>query len=184
MIDIKKIDIKIIIKSALATKFVLILFFCLFSSNSNAFSQEFPNYLYLYPFPDSSQAQSLETSIDSSQYGTEIAFSDKSEVLLMERAGAEQDTSTHKNTISIRETSTRDEYLVCLKLQDYDINLKIEVYNLIAKKVMQVYYGPAIKNQECPDDYKIKAYNLPNGVYICIVQGKNLKLSEKFVISR
>jgi hypothetical protein len=129
-------------------------------------------------------ALSPESPNDTSQYGTEIAFFDKSEVLLMENAGTEQDTSTHRNTITIRETQSQDFFLVCLKLIDYDIDLKIDVYNLVAKKVQHVYDGPAVKSEDCPDKYKIEAYNLPNGMYICIVQGKNLKLSGKFVISR
>ena len=133
-------------------------------------------------YPDTQDRMAVRISCTDKEL--EIAFFDKSEVLLMENAGAEQDTSTHRNTITIRETQSQDFFLVCLKLIDYDIDLKIDVYNLVAKKVQHVYDGPAVKSEDCPDKYKIEAYNLPNGMYICIVQGKNLKLSGKFVISR
>jgi hypothetical protein len=125
-----------------------------------------------------------QDSIDTIQSGTEIAFFDLSEVLLMENVESVADSTTHKNTITIRSSLSQDYFLVCLKLQDYERVIKIDVFNMIAKKVLEVYDGTAIKGEDCPDEYKIEAYNLPNGVYICIVQGKNLKLSGKFVISR
>ncbi len=57
----------------------------------------------------------------------------------------------------------------------------IEVYNLLAKKILDVYKGPI----RAPSDEKqFDITSLPRGMYICVVQGRDFRLAQKFVVPR
>ncbi len=72
-----------------------------------------------------------------------------------------------------------------LNIQIYQVfkqqEIAISVYNMLGKEVLEVFKGTSSSNVE--ETYS-KTFNLPNGIYICIMQGKNFKSSEKFIISR
>ena len=51
---------------------------------------------------------------------------------------------------------------------------------MLGNLVKEVYSGTAIEDVEYPFD----ASNLPNGFYLCILQGPNFRDAEKFTISR
>ncbi len=57
----------------------------------------------------------------------------------------------------------------------------ITVYNMLGKEVLELFRGTTSSSQE---EIYSKSFNLPNGIYICVLQGKNFKDSEKFIISR
>lgn len=59
--------------------------------------------------------------------------------------------------------------------------ISITVYNMLGKEVLDVYKGTSSSSQK---EIFSKPFNLPNGIYICVLQGKNFKDSEKFIISR
>ena len=57
----------------------------------------------------------------------------------------------------------------------------VEVYNLLAKKVLDVYKGPIRSpKHEIPFDIT----SLPRGMYICVIQGRDFRLAQKFVVPR
>lgn len=76
-----------------------------------------------------------------------------------------------------------NEHCLYLELKDYSRPISISVFNLLGKKVLDVYEGiPKFKNADSP--YEIESFQLPNGIYICVVQGENFKLNGKFYVSR
>ncbi len=113
--------------------------------------------------------------------GTEIVNSDKKKPAVRKMVEAD----SGKNSISIRESSDGERVLVCLDLSDYDLNVEIIVYNMLGKKVYDVWNGKAISgNDPCPKEYEIPEAKLPNGLYLCVVQSEKFRMVGKFVISR
>jgi len=93
----------------------------------------------------------------------------------------QQDTKK-ENKIVIRESG--DNFLVDLCLDDKDQKINISIYNLLGKKVMDVFDGiPASDSNGCSTHF-IQGNNLPNGIYLCVVLGKNFRLREKFYVKR
>ena len=60
-------------------------------------------------------------------------------------------------------------------------SVDIGIYNMLGKKVMDVYKGYASRGQH---DYTQPIPDLPEGVYICIMQGSDFRKAEKFFFSR
>lgn len=90
------------------------------------------------------------------------------------------DSLPRENRIhSIRETN--GEHVVVVELAADQRRLDIGVYNLLGKRVATVYQGKATAGVR---EYGIPTVNLPNGIYICIVQGDGFRLAQKFVLSR
>ena len=69
---------------------------------------------------------------------------------------------------------------VKVKIANPNDNITISAYNMLGRKILDVYSGAPRKDEI----YDIYAQNLQNGMYICIVQGSDFKLVEKFVVSR
>ncbi len=59
--------------------------------------------------------------------------------------------------------------------------VNIAAYNLLGKKVLDIFQGELSETRQTFD---FSIASLPNGIYLCIVQGRNLKLADKFVVSR
>ncbi len=59
--------------------------------------------------------------------------------------------------------------------------ITIEAYNLLGKKVLDIYSGQMTRNR---DNFEFSLAALPGGMYLCVVRGRNLKLADKFVVSR
>jgi len=91
----------------------------------------------------------------------------------------ESDTITSNKITKVWYTSAE------LNIQVYQVfkqqEIAITVYNMLGKEVLEVFKGTSTTSTE--ETYS-KTFNLPNGIYICIMQGKNFKSSEKFIISR
>ena len=113
--------------------------------------------------------------------GTEIATQEKRKVV---HKKVEEDTTNAKNSISVRESSDGERILVCLDLNDYDIKVEIIVYNMLGKKVMDIWNGKAISNDPCPKEYEIPKTKLPDGLYLCVAQSEKFRIVGKFVVSR
>lgn len=95
------------------------------------------------------------------------------------RKYATDTTAKAENRIkSIR--SQGDYYKLELEVIDLEQNIQISVFNLLAKKVLDVHNGKPYRDGL----YDINTRNLPNGLYICVVQGLNFRLTERFVVSR
>lgn len=75
-----------------------------------------------------------------------------------------------------------DRYEVKISLPDDIAQIEINIYNILGRKMGEgVWKGTPKKETE---SYDIQTNGLPEGMYICVVQGKDFRLAEKFIISR
>jgi hypothetical protein len=101
----------------------------------------------------------------------------------VEEAKVKNDTNQAKNRIeSLRDGG--DIFYLYIVLADHESRIKITVYNMLGKKVLDVYEGYPLPNGVPHEIYIDGPPALPNGVYLCVVVGKNFRLREKFVVSR
>ncbi len=99
------------------------------------------------------------------------------------KAKVKSDTTKPKNRIeSIRDGG--DIFYLYLELEDREAPIDITVYNMLGKKVRDVYYGYPKPNGVPYEISIVGPPSLPNGVYLCVVVGKNFRLREKFVVAR
>jgi hypothetical protein len=82
--------------------------------------------------------------------------------------------------VGIREGG--DVYRLILDVGADQHNISINAFNLLGKKVLEVYQGA--EKRGIGKEYLLNVGSLPNGIYICVVQGDNFRLAEKFIISR
>ena len=59
--------------------------------------------------------------------------------------------------------------------------VEIVAFNILGKRVAEVYAGEAKAGM---NTVGFDLSNLSNGVYICVVRGRNFKTAEKFIVSR
>lgn len=91
----------------------------------------------------------------------------------------EADTARASRIVFVRATS--DVFNARIELIQDESTLDLGIYNMLGKKVMDVYRGSERKGEH---DYSLSISELPEGVYICILQGSNYRRAEKFYISR
>jgi len=72
------------------------------------------------------------------------------------------------------------EIFIKVKVIDKNKNINLTIYNMLGKEVLKVYEGPHTRG----DDPYIVRYNLPNGIYICVLLGENFKVAYKFILTR
>lgn len=72
---------------------------------------------------------------------------------------------------------------VRLELVDSQAWMEISLYNMLGKRVKEIYRGPA-QADDSYRDFNATLSDLPNGLYIVSVQGSSLRLAEKVFISR
>ncbi len=72
------------------------------------------------------------------------------------------------------------EHFLIVELASEQRRLEIAVYNLLGKRVVTVYQGKASPGVH---EYPLPSAGLPNGVYICVVQGDGFRLAQKFVVA-
>ncbi len=94
---------------------------------------------------------------------------------------ASLDTSKNNRIIGIREHSG-GVYQLELDLADNQQNLTVGIYNLLGKRVIDVHQGSEFAGRSKMFDINVQG--VPNGIYMCIVQGDNFRLAEKFYVSR
>jgi hypothetical protein len=94
---------------------------------------------------------------------------------------SEADTTTSKDRIKkLYETSQPDEYRMEVELRDDNQRIEIAAFNMLGKKVKVFFNDQARKDGE----YTLNTSDMPTGMYLCIVQGENVRLREKFIVSR
>ncbi len=91
-----------------------------------------------------------------------------------------ENSDTAKNRI-VNLWYANDELNVKILLDNEKSHIEIFVINLLGKKVLPVYSGPAKPKEEI---YTEVASTLPQGVYLCMLQGKNFRHGRKFIVSR
>lgn len=106
-------------------------------------------------------------------YGTDFV------TLSTKLSGVESDTITSNKITKVWYTSSE------LNVEVYQVfkqqEITITVYNMLGKEVLDVFKGTSSSRLE---EVYTATFNLPNGIYICVLQGKNFRDSEKFIISR
>lgn len=93
-------------------------------------------------------------------------------------AGA--DTSARDNRIVFARTAS-DVFTSRIELMGDEPLIEVGIYNMLGKRVMDVYKGASGRGQH---EYSQSVSELPDGVYICILQGDNFRKAEKFYFRR
>lgn len=68
-----------------------------------------------------------------------------------------------------------------ISLNKDETKLDIGIYNMLGKRMGDVYSGPATKGEH---QYTTSTEFLPEGVYICIMQGSDFRRASKFYLNR
>ena len=74
-----------------------------------------------------------------------------------------------------------EQYYLKLSLAE-ETEIKLEVYNILAKPVKTIYNGKATVDKERL--YEFNASTLPNGIYFAILEGNGFRHPYKFTIRR
>jgi hypothetical protein len=92
-----------------------------------------------------------------------------------------QDTVETGNKLEIRQNESGEILYVYLTLKNPDQKIQVGIFNMLGKQVMEIYEGD-YKNFRNP--YVLDSTYLPNGLFLCVAQGKSFRLAEKFIVSR
>lgn len=98
---------------------------------------------------------------------------------LVPKVEQEADSTTKNEIVSVF-SSNQIDFRVKIKLVEYNISIKLLIFNMLGNLVEEVWVGVATEGP----DYPFDASNLPNGLYLCILEGPNFRDAEKFTISR
>ena len=72
------------------------------------------------------------------------------------------------------------------EIKDNKEEIKVSIYNLLGKELHKIYEGQP-KEKDEDGNYKFTSQtpiNLPNNVYILVIQGINYKIADKFIVSK
>lgn len=70
---------------------------------------------------------------------------------------------------------------VRIELARDEAQVEIGVYNMLGKKIMDVHRGSTARGIH---EYTTAIQDLPEGVYVCVMQGADFRKAEKFYLSR
>ncbi len=91
------------------------------------------------------------------------------------------DSNKKENRIAKVWRGMQEQYHIKVDVKDNEPYIRLSVYNMLGKEVLLIYSDkPKPKDVE----YTFSGSELPNGVYICVLQGKNFRDAEKFIVSR
>lgn len=90
------------------------------------------------------------------------------------------DTARRDNRI-VYARAHNDVFTVKMELLNDEAAIDVGIYNMLGKKVHDIYRGSASRG---PSEYTAPVSDLPEGVYICVVQGTDFRRAEKFYLSR
>jgi hypothetical protein len=98
---------------------------------------------------------------------------------LVQNVEQEPDSSAKNEIVSLYSQSQL-QFFVKIELAEYNVEIKLLIFNMLGNLVKEAFAGIATKGVE----YDFDASNLPNGLYLCILEGPNFRDAEKFTISR
>lgn len=116
-----------------------------------------------------------------------VAGAMRATLTIVDEAAAKQRKTQNGNDTSRRDSRIRyvtvasDVLKITVDLANDDPGLEIGVYNMLGKKVLDVYKGMASKG---PHEYTVYVGDLPEGVFVCIAQGADFRRAEKFYLNR
>jgi hypothetical protein len=93
----------------------------------------------------------------------------------------EADTSTSGNKITKIWSDNQNFRIKLLITQYKDQSIKLSLYNLLGKEVRIIYEGVPYDNEY---EYTFPYLDLPNGVYLCVLNGHFYRDTKKIVISK
>jgi hypothetical protein len=128
------------------------------------FTPEINKYIFLYS-PEYYKAKSQEKSVKTQKI--QSTLSDSSE-----------------NSMEIRFNDAGEPTKLIVKVKDKDKKINITIFNLLGKKVSDVFDDSPGANETEIDSFIDKINKLSNGIYICVLTGQNYRLMKKFTISR
>jgi len=151
--------------------------------NSHEIAAQYSYYKYLSVEKEKTPKTFVELLFKVKQTPKKDAKNRKSAGAKKKNAKVNSDTTKQKNRIeSIRDGG--DIFYLYLELEDHDAPIKVTVYNMLGKRVRDVYQGYPKPNGVPYEISIVGPPSLPNGVYLCVVVGKNFRLREKFVVAR
>ena len=86
-----------------------------------------------------------------------------------------------KESKIIMARSSNDVFTVEIDLAKDQGKIDLGIYNMLGKRLNDVYSGPAAKGRH---DYTTSSSDLPEGVYICILKGDDFRRAAKFYLNR
>ncbi len=89
--------------------------------------------------------------------------------------------STRRDNRIVQARAHNDVFHAKIELINDEPSLDVGIYNMLGKKVHDVYRGSAGRGSS---EYSAPVSDLPEGVYICVVQGADFRRAEKFYLSR
>lgn len=90
------------------------------------------------------------------------------------------DTVRKENRFLLVRASS-DVLTVRVELARDESQVEIGVYNMLGKKIMDVHRGSTSRGIH---EYTTAIQDLPEGVYVCVMQGADFRKAEKFYLSR
>ncbi|MCS6999338.1 MAG: T9SS type A sorting domain-containing protein [Bacteroidota bacterium] len=79
--------------------------------------------------------------------------------------------------------ASNDALTVRIELTENQSWTEISLYNMLGKRVKDIYRGP-VSTDVPVRDFTVNISDLPNGLYIVSVQGSTIRLADKVFISR
>lgn len=92
---------------------------------------------------------------------------------------ANDTAKTDSRIVSVH--ATADVLTAKVDLATEQPQIDVAIYNMLGKRMSDVFKGPASRGEH---EYVSSISDLPEGVYICILQGSNFRRAEKFYLSR
>jgi hypothetical protein len=148
---------------------ILLLFLFLFS-----FTPLFSQSSFVYERNNKSEVSETTLKPNNKIDGTKI---DKFNRLNTEKKVEEDTTVTNKISSIV---FVKNELKIKVQLIEKNKNISIKVYNLLGIEVLKIYEGTHSNDEY---DYIVQ-WNLPDGIFICVLQGSNFRDAKKVIISR
>ncbi|MGC8747641.1 MAG: hypothetical protein ACP5RR_02005 [Candidatus Kapaibacteriota bacterium] len=182
---------KFFTNSLLLLLFTILSFLSTFSQTSDIFYNYKSETTNIYPFyyPFDSCIYFPENLFTIGSFHTGIKFAQSNLIKNQKKnngkyyeSRVENDTATKGNKIiSIRETDKGDKIAIYIQTENMEQRIKLMVYNLLGKKVLDIYDG---KPKDPSQPYEFSTEELPKGIFLLVVIGDNFRLREKLIITK
>jgi len=97
-----------------------------------------------------------------------------------QRTNVSRDTASNDNRI-VSARASSDVFTALVNLTSDQTRIEVGIYNMLGKKMADVFAGSASRGEH---EYTTPVSDLPEGVYVCILQGDNFRRAAKFYLSR
>ncbi len=97
-----------------------------------------------------------------------------------QRTNVSRDTAANDSRI-VSARASSDVFTAQVNLASDQTRIEVGIYNMLGKKMADVFAGPASRGEH---EYTTPVSDLPEGVYVCILQGDNFRRAAKFYLSR